>query len=472
MAQPNESGALHPTGGAVAAAPAAPLAPAPTAAAAAAAALEPETVEVSDETLRIKDEYNVWKKNVPYLYDIYLGHALEWPSLTCEWLPRSFDDETETLITRRLLLGTHTSGGAQNHLMVTGITLPQEGTDWMHIKEDGDNGGSDGSESAAARTRVKIEKRFPHDGEVNRARHCWGNTNLVATKSPSGKVYIYDISKESGSGHVSVCEGHKEEGYGLEWSRLGDKDEVISAGNDGLICLWKVSGNVKTVQPLGVFQGHKGSVEDVSWNQSNPHCFVSVGEDKTIQLWDTRERVRSNIIEDAHYRPINAVECHPTIPSLLLTGSSDGTYRLWDTRVLGAARRQWIHSMPRIHYTDILSLQWNPSYAPGFVSTSGDRRVLVHDLSRIGDEQEREDVADGPPEMLFMHSGHTGRVEDCSLREGDGWLCASVSDDNVVQVWSMSRKIYGQDDQANERYEQDKILEEYMDATKSKSDSK
>ena len=36
----------------------------------------------------------------------------------------------------------------------------------------------------------------------------------------------------------------------------------------------------------------------------------------------------------------------------------------------------------------------------------------------------------------------------------------------------MSRKIYGQDDQANERYEQDKILEEYMDATKSKSDSK
>ena len=80
MAQPNESGALHPTGGAVAAAPAAPLAPAPTAAAAAAAAaLEPETVEVSDETLRIKDEYNVWKKNVPYLYDIYLGHALEWP---------------------------------------------------------------------------------------------------------------------------------------------------------------------------------------------------------------------------------------------------------------------------------------------------------------------------------------------------------------------------------------------------------
>jgi hypothetical protein len=29
----------------------------------------------------------VWKKNVPYLYEIMISHLLEWPSLTVQWLP-------------------------------------------------------------------------------------------------------------------------------------------------------------------------------------------------------------------------------------------------------------------------------------------------------------------------------------------------------------------------------------------------
>jgi len=27
------------------------------------------------------------KKNAPYLYDIVITHALDWPSLTCQWFP-------------------------------------------------------------------------------------------------------------------------------------------------------------------------------------------------------------------------------------------------------------------------------------------------------------------------------------------------------------------------------------------------
>ena len=35
----------------------------------------------------ILEEYRVWKKNSPFLYDVVVTHALEWPSLTVEWLP-------------------------------------------------------------------------------------------------------------------------------------------------------------------------------------------------------------------------------------------------------------------------------------------------------------------------------------------------------------------------------------------------
>ena len=35
----------------------------------------------------VSEEYKIWKKNTPFLYDMVMTHALEWPSLTVQWLP-------------------------------------------------------------------------------------------------------------------------------------------------------------------------------------------------------------------------------------------------------------------------------------------------------------------------------------------------------------------------------------------------
>ena len=34
-----------------------------------------------------EDNYKVWKKNSPYLYDCVLTHMFDWPSLSVQWLP-------------------------------------------------------------------------------------------------------------------------------------------------------------------------------------------------------------------------------------------------------------------------------------------------------------------------------------------------------------------------------------------------
>jgi hypothetical protein len=39
------------------------------------------------EERQINEEYKIWKKNTPFLYDMVMTHALEWPSLTVQWLP-------------------------------------------------------------------------------------------------------------------------------------------------------------------------------------------------------------------------------------------------------------------------------------------------------------------------------------------------------------------------------------------------
>ena len=39
------------------------------------------------EERMVAEEYKIWKKNTPFLYDLVVTHALEWPSLTVQWLP-------------------------------------------------------------------------------------------------------------------------------------------------------------------------------------------------------------------------------------------------------------------------------------------------------------------------------------------------------------------------------------------------
>ena len=77
----------------------------------------------------IHQEYKIWKKNTPYLYDFVMTHGLEWPSLTCQWLPtrKELNDGNKVGAVggvsknvaeqHELLLGTHTTG-EQNYLMV------------------------------------------------------------------------------------------------------------------------------------------------------------------------------------------------------------------------------------------------------------------------------------------------------------------------------------------------------------------
>ena len=76
-----------------------------------------------------------------------------------------------------------------------------------------------------------------------------------------------------------------------------------------------------------------------------------------------------------------------------------------------------------------------------FASSSGDNKVNVWDCSRIGAEQSEEDAADGPPELLFVHGGHSSKVSDITWCESADWTLASTEENNLLQIWSPSSNI-------------------------------
>jgi histone-binding protein RBBP4 len=80
-------------------------------------------METDKENEKLEDrvlnsDYRIWKKNVPFLYDLVLTHSLEWPTLTVEWL-----HSKQNSLPQKLVIGTHTAAGEQNFLLIVDVRL-------------------------------------------------------------------------------------------------------------------------------------------------------------------------------------------------------------------------------------------------------------------------------------------------------------------------------------------------------------
>jgi len=397
----------------------------------------------------IAEEYKVWKKNAPYLYDLVLTHALEWPSLTTQWLEKKTQLPGKDYSEHEMLLGTHTADDAQNHLLVVSVRLPNEDTEIdarQYDDERGELGGYGGTQS-----KIQVKVRINHDGEVNKARYMHQDDYIIGTKTTKGQVHVFHIRDhesspvQPGPAQPDVrCLGHSTEGYGLDWNAL-EKGEIISSADDGTICSWNVADmkrDKEGLQPAFKLNGHDGVVGDVQWHKHHKDLFGSVGDDCIFKIWDKRSLSKQSSIRrcKGHHKEINSLSFSPYVEFLLLTGGSDSLVKLWDFRKLDHP----LHIFEG-HQNDIYKVEWSPFNKAIAASCGSDRRLCVWDLSRIGQEQSPEDAKDGPPELLFMHGGHTATVTDFSWNKNDPWVISSVSEDNIVQVWQMAQVIHSEE---------------------------
>lgn len=416
--------------------------------------------QVDEEELKIiNEEYKVWKKNSPFLYDIVMTHALDWPSLTCQWLPNMevVKPADRDVHIHKMLLGTHTSNGEPNYLLIADITLPSNSIEIDARKYDDDRGEVGGFGGDLSKIDIKI--RITHEGEVNRARAMPQNNFMIATKSPNSTVMVFDYSKHDSFPKDMICRpqhrcyGHSKEGYGLAWSPH-TKGYLLSGSDDGTICLWDINNSGIDVQPLQTKTGHGDNVvEDVDWHKHYAHLFGSVGDDSRLSLWDTRKDGWSHeAIENAHDGDVNCLSFNPFNEYLLATGGSDNVVNLWDLRNM----KEKLHTFES-HTNGVYQVCWSPFEETILASCSSDRRVNIWDVSRVGNEQTPEDAEDGPPELLFVHGGHVSKISEFSWNNKDPWVVASVSEDNILQIWQMAATLYDEDDDDDDGIDDDDL---------------
>jgi histone-binding protein RBBP4 len=381
-----------------------------------------------------------------------LSTALEWPTLTTQWFPDVKTPADKNYTIHRLLVGTHTSNDAQNYLQIANIELPKTVTPNPHDydEERGEIGGYGNSSSGdSAAIKMNIEQRIDHPGEVNKARYQPQNPNIIATMCVDGRVLVFDRTKHSSipKGVVNPQAellGHKKEGFGLSWNphTIGS---LATGSEDKTVRLWDlttIQSNNNHVKASHTYTHHTSIVNDVQYHPLHKSLIGTVSDDLTLQILDVRQESTTTSATQGHGHDdaINALAFNPASEFVLATASADKTIGLWDLRNL----RDKLHVLEG-HGDAVTSLAWHPFEEAILGSGSYDRRVIFWDLSRVGEEQLPDDQEDGPPELLFMHGGHTNHLADFSWNMNEPWVVCSAAEDNLIQIWKVAEAIVGKD---------------------------
>merc|ERR1712167_487169 len=162
----------------------------------------------------------------------------------------------------------------------------------------------------------------------------------------------------------------------------------------------------------GVLEGHSGWVTSIATTNENPEMILSASRDKTVMVWQITG-------EDMKYgAPKKALRGHG---HFVLSGSWDGTLRLWDLNT-GLTTRRFVG-----HSKDVLSVAFS---ADNRQIVSGSRDKTIKLWNTLG-ECKYTIVSDG--------EGHSEWVSCVSLSPNASHpLIVSGGWDKLVKVWNLS----------------------------------
>lgn len=362
----------------------------------------------------VEEEYKVWRKNVPQLYDLMYTQLLKYPSPCVQWFPTA--ERVEDRATRqRLLMTTFTEEEGEEHLTMGEASFPDT------VDEDS---------LQNADIAFSCSQSIPVPADVNCAHYSPLANNLIACRTSQPDVLIYDYTKHpsanSEAGPDLLLSGHTAGGFALDWSPL-TFGLLATGGEDALLNIFDINSGL-----VSSSTAHSSVVNAVSFSHFNPSQFCSVSDDKRAIVHDLRDSSASLTIDNAHYKFVEVCAFSPFRSELLVTGSRDNTLKVWDIR--NTALPLFVL---RGHRGTITSVKWSPHYESLLASSSQDRRVIIWDLNRAGQVSDQESE-----ELLFIHGGHTDSVDDLDWNAAEPMEIASVAADRLLHIWKIPIEEY------------------------------
>lgn len=401
-------------------------------------------------------------------YDCLHRFQVDWPCLSFDVLRDSLGAPRSTFPhTAFLIAGTQAATPRQNYLAFLKLgrlgqgrhgKKGQQGSDSDDDDSDEDDEGEEGMEREREEKPGEPPAQFhyrmvAHTGGINRVRSMPQQSPVVAVWGDNAQVKVLDGSKlvselasetepsgSKGAGGKAGSQApkqevlkplathtHGSEGFALDWSRV-KAGRLASGDGRGKIHVWEPQEGGRWAVG-GAHVGHGGSVEDVQWSPTEETVFASCSADRTIRVWDTRERARPMLTAaDAHATDVNVVSWNGSVTYMLASGADDGSLRVWDLRTFASASAAppaagaaeggagGVAHVAQLafHRSHVTSVEWCPYEGSMLASCSADNQLAVWDLALERDPEEEAALApegnaaapdDLPAQLLFLHAG-------------------------------------------------------------------
>lgn len=266
-----------------------------------------------------------------------------------------------------------------------------------------------------------------HVGCVNRIRATEVNNQTFAgTWSETGKVFIFSVTdqlkavddpdllknyEDTNQGSlvkpIFVFRGHRNEGYGIDWSPT--EPGVLATGDCNKdVHVWKPTDDGSWTVDQTPLLGHTESVEDIQWSPNERNVLATCSVDKSIRIWDTRASPNKACMltaENSHDSDVNVISWNKTEP-FIASGGDDGVLKVWDLRHF---QNKTPIATFKHHTNHITTVEWNPNESTVLASGGDDDQIALWDLSVERDDKDTSQndaqLKDLPPQLLFIHQG-------------------------------------------------------------------
>ncbi|GBE60244.1 chromatin assembly factor 1 [Babesia ovata] len=394
------------------------------------------------------DDYYVWRRNAPFLYDALLVHRLDWPSLVVDFVADAVYKSRNGITAHKVLFGTHTSNSDVEYAVVGEIKMPVAGVRSNLTCCENFNGFFSYHKTHRLAVlghpmpSLDIKANLVHPGEVNRIVHSPTNQFHFVTHTCFGDLLLFDYSKHpstprttaKAAPQVVLTGGHSADGFGASWA---DDSKIVSVATDGSVCLWDVNApsqavedtgryvdGTKCVRPVTKFEMKDSPFNDVEVLPTRKHLYMAVSDDYVSRLFDMRTDNSSGNaqVELKSEAEVNCLSFNTFNDNIVATGESDGTVCVWDIRQPKEAMLWLSH-----HKKSVTQVEFCPAAAGMLASSSEDQQVCVWEIST-------------EENLRFIHVGHRGAVSDLSWLKAasmkNGFTLASVGTDNALHCFT------------------------------------
>ena len=271
-----------------------------------------------------------------------------------------------------------------------------------------------------------------------------------ATGFEDGAIRLWD--RERKTAIEEPMKGHSRKVLTLSFGGLMG-DYLASGSEDQNIIIWDVERREKKYAPL---RGHSGPITSLAF-RFFAQTLVSGSLDGTVRLWDVSTGETLHVFSASGMGGVYSVACIDLEYRYILSGSEDGIIRMWDTKHREVPPKKYVGHMGKVIS---LAVADDPR-GIRFASGSSDGKIRVWDV-----EREREIVGGhvnaiavspngeylvsasengtvsvwriGTGELVLGPlEGHSKRATSLSFSP-DGLRFASGSEDGTVRIWNLA----------------------------------